>query len=64
MPQATKELRDQWEDDSVALAQLGTNFTIRAGVIRACAGHEPSPDDFSAIDYLCQEWDYGYERAQ
>lgn len=64
MPQATKDLKDRWLDDGCALTQLGKNFTYHAGIIRPVPGHTPTDDDFSAIDYLVQEWDYGYEAPE
>lgn len=61
MPQATKELRERWDECS-AFDQIEWNFCCdRGGVIRPRPGYTPSPDDMSAITYLIQEWDYGYE---
>lgn len=62
MPQATEELREIWhqEGDGKALAHLAPNFTHRWGVIQPRHGYVPTEQDYSAIDYLCQEWDYAY----
>lgn len=64
MPQATNDLKKRWLSDGCALSQLGKNFTYSAGIIRPVLGYTPTADDISAIDYLFQEWDYGYEPAE
>lgn len=66
MPQATRELQVAWDHDehmdSKALDHLkAAGFEFRSGTIRAPAGYTPDGRDYSAIDYLCQEWDYGWE---
>ena len=68
MPQATPELRQRWHCDACALKALQLAFgpsprfyLTRGGVIKPRVGVEPTPDELNAIDYLCQEWDYGYE---
>jgi hypothetical protein len=48
-------------DDSDALIHLDPNFTDTAGLLRPKTGYTPTPKDFAAIDYLCNEWDYAYE---
>ena len=63
MPQATDELRAKFPGwDSEALAVLDANFTVSSGgVIRPKAlGYQPTEREDDAIDYLFQEWDYGY----
>jgi hypothetical protein len=42
------------------LSLAGFTFP-KGGIIRAPEGYTPTDDDYSAIDYLCQEWDYGWE---
>lgn len=62
MPQARPELRHLWgEDPSRAERLLKERFTITAGVIRPKAGVIPTEHEYSAIEYLCDEWDYAYE---
>lgn len=60
MPQAPEHLRASWNDFSAWL-QLRPNFVERSGVILKKPGYKPTEDDFSAIDYLFLEWDYGYD---
>lgn len=61
MPQATPDLRARWADDSTALGHLHGRYLVgRGGVIQPLVGTVPTSDDYSAIDYLIQEWDYGY----
>lgn len=63
MPQATDELRSKFPGwDSEALDVLRPNFTVaRNGVIRPkTSNYEPTERESDAIDYLIQEWDYGY----
>ncbi len=62
MPQATDELRSQWSDDGVAFEAIRTNYTVnRGGIIYPRQdGYKGTSTEYSAIDYLCQEWDYGY----
>ena len=64
MPQATDELRAKFPgDDGEALDVLEQNFVVdRTGVIRKKdSAYKPTDREFDAIDYLFQEWDYGYE---
>jgi hypothetical protein len=51
----------RFEDDGEAWKQLGDNFTDDRGMIRNIIGYKPTDDDFVAIDYLCNEWDYSWE---
>jgi len=64
MPQAPYELQKRWTDDSAALSHLAPNFTWRGGMIRPRDGYTPTQEDYSAIDYLILEWDYGFERGK
>lgn len=60
MPQAPKELSDKW-NESTAFTQITENFKIsRDGIIYPINGYSPTEEDYSAIDYLILEWDYGY----
>lgn len=66
MPQATQELRDRWDHDTYMeklawdhLRKRGFTFD-RSGMIKAPKGYDPTEDDYSAIDYMCQEWDYAW----
>jgi hypothetical protein len=62
MPQASQELRDMFEDDGAAWKELGANFCDDKGIIRRRDKTvEPTPKQFFAIDYLCDEWDYEWE---
>ena len=63
MPQATDELRAQWDgpDDSKArtyLAQRGFRLTESWEWIPP-KGQEVTDEDLSAIDFMVQEWDFG-----
>lgn len=67
MPQATQELRDKWDHDTYMeklawdhLRKRGFTYT-RGGIIQAPEDHTFIQDDWDAIDYMCQEWDYGWE---
>ena len=66
MPQATRELQETWDHDTymdkLAIDHLRKRgFTFSKGLIVAPDGETPTEKDFSAIDYLCQEWDYAWE---
>lgn len=65
MPQATDELRAKWGNggDEEAWTQLAGKTVEVAGMISFRKGYEPTEDDLSAVEYLCQEWDYGYKPA-
>lgn len=63
MPQATDELRDKFPDyDGEALEVIKEHFTVdRTGIIRKKdPNYDPTEREWDAIDYLFQEWDYGY----
>ena len=60
MPQASDELREKWKHPADALAQLNTNFTDTKGLLKCKVGYKPTEEDYSAIDYLCYEWDFAY----
>jgi hypothetical protein len=59
MPQANSYLSSKWNEVK-SWSHLSNNFTEHAGIITPKHGHIPTELDFEAIDYLCQEWDYGY----
>lgn len=67
MPQANEALRSKWHgkdcDGALAFDKIGSiNFIwARGGIIRPVVGYTPNAEELSAIDYLCQEWDYGYD---
>ncbi|HSW91768.1 MAG TPA: hypothetical protein VLG09_03930 [Candidatus Saccharimonadales bacterium] len=66
MPQATRELQIAWDHDNQMDAKALTHlkkqgYSFKGGMIRAPDGADPTDEDYSAIDYLCQEWDYGWE---
>ncbi len=71
MPQATDEQREKWggyggvgEDKAMRhLAAKGFTFT-GGGMIVAPAGwvwNDDKSDCWGAVEFLCDEWDYGYE---
>lgn len=62
MPQASEELRAMFEDDRKAFDVLKENFVDTTGfVIRPRVdGYKMTEREGYAIDYLCDEWDYGY----
>lgn len=63
MPQANEYLSANW-DECKAWRQLEGNFKVsRGGMIYPIPEHKAegiSKKDYEAIDYLIQEWDYGY----
>lgn len=62
MPQASEELRAKFPgDDTEAWDVLNKNFNEIAGVIfPKVAGYQMTEREGEAIDYLSDEWDYGY----
>jgi len=63
MPQATPELRKKFPgNDSEAMEVIAANFLVdRGGVIRKKdPKYTPTDREMDAIDYLFQEWDFGY----
>lgn len=65
MPTAPDNLREKWGGDPVfAIAYLRERHFIieKGGNIKPTKESFPLVrDDGSAIDYLVQEWDYGFE---
>lgn len=61
MPSATKELQDEWVEDNLAVRFLegrGFKLTSRWTWVEP-EGHEATAEEWRAIDYLFQEWDFG-----
>lgn len=49
-------------EDFKALKVLKANFYCCAGVfVRKRKSHRLTKEEGAALDYLCDEWDYGYE---
>lgn len=70
MPQATRELQERWQHneymDRIAIKHLlDRGYGIALGIVvkpsTVGSDFEPTEEDYSAIDYLCQEWDYGWD---
>lgn len=63
MPQAGDELRAEFPEGSFeAWEVLGDNFVDDRGIIRIKdKSIKPTPRQFLAIDYLCDEWDYEWQ---
>ena len=60
MPQATPELRAEWEDDQVAMKYLRDNgYKLLKTWWWLAPDREPTPKEIRAIDYMFQEWDFG-----
>jgi hypothetical protein len=50
------------EQDACNVLYSG-GFEHRAGIWYHPFKKSPNQNEWYAIDYLCQEWDYGYERC-
>lgn len=52
----------RFENDSEAYTVISENFVIPRGFIIAprVSGYKPNELEGAALDYLCDEWDYGY----
>lgn len=63
MPQATEELRRKWDgpDDTVAMQFLEDQGyrLLKNWTWLAPDNRNPSDDEFSAVLFLIQEWDFG-----
>ena len=65
MPQTSEKLRAKWKTDWKAEEFLQDHFTSERGLIcRRSSGYEPTDEEFSAIQYLCEEWDYEYSEER
>lgn len=68
MPQATDKLRLLWNDEDGVDDVQATRYLLdrgfifsRGGMIVASVDHVFNEKDYSAIDYMFQEWDYGFD---
>ncbi len=53
---------DHWDNDTNAMRFLEKGFNLsRGGIYSPKYNHKPTREEYSAIDYLCNEWDYGYD---
>ena len=61
MPQASQELRDQWDSDHEALDYLASQGVkeVINGVLAFKASQDKDRVN-SAVNYLVNEWDYGF----
>jgi len=59
MPQATPELRAVW-NETKAWEQIANKVTMDRGWILAKDESAMTDDDWGAIEYMIQEWDYAY----
>ena len=63
MPQATDELREEWDgpDDQKAMGFLrDAGYVLnRDWTWSSPEGREPTEKEWSAIDFMFQEWDFG-----
>lgn len=62
MPQASQTTLDNWpHGEAKALELLNKNFTETAGYFeRRDKEYEPTDEEWAAIQYLHEEWDYSY----
>ena len=65
MPQAPDHLRDKFPSDSEALELLHSRGykVSRGGVIFHPDARPAGNEEWTAIEYLILEWDYGYSRV-
>lgn len=62
MPSGPDHLHEKWGDDGAAWKYLQSlGWTHTKGVIQPKPGHEMTDEERDAIEYLCLEWDWGYE---
>lgn len=64
MPQASDELRAKWGDDQTAtkyLTDRGWKLSEKHKWhwVKPTPDHVVTPDEDSALDYMCYEWDFG-----
>lgn len=65
MPQASSQTLEDWPgDDADALALLKTNFNLSRGGMFSWKdpAYEPTKQELAALQYLFEEWDYGWYR--
>lgn len=64
MPSGPSHWHEFWEDDqkpSEYLTKRGFKFTRAGMIVHSQPDFEPDVLDQAAIQYLCFEWDYGYQ---
>lgn len=63
MPQASDELRARWgiAPERAMNALSPSRFENDNGLIRPKQGVIPTEEEYSAIDFLCDEWDYAWD---
>lgn len=64
MPQASEELRAKFPGgDWEAFLVIREHYRVRLGGIiePRILGYKGTAREYDAIDYLCNEWDYGYD---
>ena len=60
MPQANSYLSVKWSEEK-AWEQLAGKIIDEIGVLHFRKFVVPSEDDWEAVDYLCQEYDYDFK---
>lgn len=61
MPQASDELRSEWNNETAFERLDGKCGFLPGGYIHASAYHPLDETDLRALDYLIQEWDYEFD---
>lgn len=69
MPTASDELREEIRKmfngtiDCKEPLQflLDKGYTEKAGMIRPAPRHIPTTEEWTCIEFLCDEWDFGYK---
>jgi hypothetical protein len=72
MPQATDEQRIEWGGESGVGDDKAIRHLLKRGFVFTRGGIIHPPEDYDcrndptdcegAIDFLCDEWDYGYDK--
>jgi hypothetical protein len=67
MPSASDELRAEWggqdgigEDKAMAFLKEKGWHLSETWYYNHPTGHEPTEEEWRALDFLIQEWDFGY----
>lgn len=67
MPQARADLQEMFPNgDEQAFRILDDNFNYKGGMITPKNGHNATPQEMVALEYLAylaDEWDYSYDLA-
>jgi hypothetical protein len=58
MPQASQELRDEWEDDGAAWEFLKDHGWAEINFRLVPGSDHPTEKEWRAAYYLCDEWDW------